>query len=201
MRQVSTVENPGLSFVGNGLVVGGNYLERMFLEGSRSEARPTSHPSRGLFDLLARDDHAVLVQPRVRGGQHLGDFLLGLLGLFVAFASVLGHRSVPCLPGGGCRQRLTGVSARHQGRAACAGTEPVGERWGGGVGTAGVGGGGAGGVGVNSDLRSACHPREGGSGAVILALGKSDGVSVVVGHDLMRSLSLEALSEFRYIVE
>lgn len=98
--------------------------------------------SRGLFDLFARDDHAVLAKPGVRGGQHFGGILLGLLGLFVAFASDLGHRKVPCLPGGGCRQRLTGVSARHQGRTACAGTEPVGERWLPGGGNARVSGGG-----------------------------------------------------------
>ena len=109
------------------------------------------------------------------------------------------------------RQRAASGASRLRGDGACRGKvggwgrECKGWGWfgGGSRGGALAGGGGVwgGGVGVNSDLRSACHPREGGSGAVILALGKSDGVSVVVGHDLMRSLSLEALSEFRYIVE
>lgn len=90
-------------------------------------ARPARTPWRGLLDLLARDDGAVLAQPGVRGGQHLGNDLLGLLGLFVAFAFFLGHRRVPCLPEGSLppwadgRQRAASGAHRLRGDGACRG--------------------------------------------------------------------------------
>jgi hypothetical protein len=42
MRQVSTVDNPGLSFGGKGLVVGGKVWERMIFGGCRVGFYPTT---------------------------------------------------------------------------------------------------------------------------------------------------------------
>lgn len=82
-----------------------------------------------LFDLLARNGGAVLGLPRVRGGQHLGGFLLRLLGLFVAFVLFLGHFTLPVCAGKAAKGAGRARKTSGADRKVC-GAEPVGSRWG-----------------------------------------------------------------------
>ena len=51
-------------------------------------------PTQRLLDRFARDHGGVLATVGIRGGENLGLFLLGLLGLAVALAFSFGHGSV-----------------------------------------------------------------------------------------------------------